>query len=77
MDDPELAAIRAARVQQLKQQGAQSPQAGPAGGDDDGAANAQRAAAEDEMRRNLLATVLEPAARERRACIAPCRRMCD
>lgn len=67
MDDPELAAIRAARIQQLKQQGGQAPQGGGAPSGDDDGAGAQRAAAEDEMRRNLLATVLEPAARERRA----------
>ncbi|EJF62637.1 hypothetical protein DICSQDRAFT_160966 [Dichomitus squalens LYAD-421 SS1] len=56
MEDPELAAIRAARQQQG---GAQS-------GEDDGA----KQAAEEQMRRDLLATVLEPAARERLARIA-------
>lgn len=75
MEDPELAAIRAARIQQLKQQGGQpSPGGGgtPSAGEDDGG---QRAAAEEEMRRNLLATVLDPAARERRAWIARCTRL--
>jgi programmed cell death protein 5 len=65
MEDPELAAIRAARIQQLKQQGgSSSPSAGrpaPSGEGEDGA---QRAA-EEEMRRNLLATVLDSSARER------------
>ena len=51
MEDPELAAIRAARQQQ----------GGAQGGEDDGA----KQAAEEQMRRDLLATVLEPAARER------------
>jgi DNA-binding TFAR19-related protein (PDSD5 family) len=66
MEDDELAAIRAARIQQLKQQaGSPGPAGGrptPSGDNDDGA---QRAA-EDEMRRNLLATVLDASARERR-----------
>jgi DNA-binding TFAR19-related protein (PDSD5 family) len=66
MEDDELAAIRAARIQQLKQQaGSPNPAGGrstPSGDNDDGA---QRAA-EDEMRRNLLATVLDASARERR-----------
>lgn len=62
MDDPELAAIRAARMNQLQQQGQ-----APNGGSDEAAAQAaQSAAAEEEMRRNLLATVLDSAARERR-----------
>lgn len=59
MEDPELAAIRAARMNQLKQQ---APAAGaPAGGEDDG-----KRVAEEQMRRDLLATVLDSAARERR-----------
>lgn len=56
MSDPELEAIRAARMGQLQQKS-------------DGAGNdevAQQRAAEEEMRRNLLATVLDTAARERR-----------
>lgn len=62
MDDPELAAIRAARLNQLKQQGGAPEGPSPGGGGDE-----QRAAAEaqEEMRRNLLATVLEPDARAR------------
>ena len=77
MDDQELAAIRAARLQQLRQN-ASSAQASPApqlpvegltpagagaGGDPD--ADAKRAA-EEQMRRDLLATVLDSKARERR-----------
>lgn len=65
MEDPELAAIRAARMNQLQQQGAPSTNTG-AGSEE---AAAQRAA-DDEMRRNLLATVLDPPARERRMSIA-------
>jgi DNA-binding TFAR19-related protein (PDSD5 family) len=64
--DPELEAIRAARLQQLKQQGGQ---ASPSGSGND-AEQQQRAQAEEEMRRTLLATVLEPAARERRTLSA-------
>ncbi|THG96774.1 hypothetical protein EW026_g5116 [Hermanssonia centrifuga] len=63
MADPELAAIRAARMNQLQQE---SPQSGAQGGED---AAAQRAA-EDEMRRGVLARVLDNAARERLARIA-------
>lgn len=59
MEDPELAAIRAARMNQLQQQGA------PAGGAEDDS----KRAAEEQMRRDLLATVLDTAARERRTCI--------
>ncbi|KAK7689072.1 hypothetical protein QCA50_007763 [Cerrena zonata] len=63
MEDPELAAIRAARMNQLKQQ---APAAGaPAGGEDDG-----KRVAEEQMRRDLLATVLDSAARERLSRIA-------
>ncbi|GJE87925.1 DNA-binding protein [Phanerochaete sordida] len=65
MEDPELAAIRASRMNQLQQGGGGSaPNA--AGGEE---AAAQRAA-EEEMRRNLLATVLDTAARERLSRIA-------
>jgi programmed cell death protein 5 len=60
MDDSELAAIRAAHLNQLKQQDV----AGGSGASGDEAA-AQHAA-EEEMRRDLLATVLDTAARERR-----------
>ena len=59
-DDPELAAIRAARISQL-QQNAASRTSGP-----DDEESKQRAAIEEQMRRDLLATVLEADARERR-----------
>ncbi|RDX52715.1 hypothetical protein OH76DRAFT_1344716 [Lentinus brumalis] len=62
MEDQELAAIRAARTNQLQQQGG----GGAAQGEDDGA----KQAAEEQMRRDLLATVLDTAARERLARIA-------
>ncbi len=58
MADPELQAIRAARMEQLQQE------AGGSGAGDDEAA--KQRVAEEEMRRNLLATVLDTAARERR-----------
>lgn len=75
MDDQELAAIRAARLQQLRQnaspvQTSSSPQleglptgGGPGASDPD--ADAKRAA-EEQMRRDLLVTVLDSKARERR-----------
>lgn len=56
MEDPELAAIRAARMNQLQQQG------GSAQGEEDNG----KQAAEEQMRRDLLATILDTAARERR-----------
>jgi DNA-binding TFAR19-related protein (PDSD5 family) len=59
-EDPELAAIRAARLNQLQQNGG-----GGAGGPEKDEENKQRAAAEENMRQ-LLATVLEGPARERR-----------
>ena len=59
-DDPELAAIRAARINQLQQNAA-----GRTSGPDDEELK-QRAANEEQMRRDLLATVLDPGARERR-----------
>ncbi|KAI0702315.1 PDCD5-related protein [Cytidiella melzeri] len=62
MDDPELEAIRAARMSQLQQD---STGLGSAGGEE-----AAKRAAEEEMRRNLLATVLDNAARERLSRIA-------
>ena len=58
MEDPELAAIRAARVNQL-QQGSAAP---ATGGNDDAA----KRAAEEEMKRGVLARILDHAARERR-----------
>lgn len=62
MADPELAALRAARLNQLQQSGGPAGGAGGQGGED--AAKRQQ---EEQMRGDLLATVLEPAARERRA----------
>jgi len=58
-DDPELAAIRAARISQLQQNAA-----GRTGGPDD--EELKQRAANEEMRRDLLATVLDSGARERR-----------
>ncbi|KAI0059107.1 DNA-binding TFAR19-related protein [Artomyces pyxidatus] len=57
MADPELAALRAARLNQLQQ----SPPGGGGGGEED-AAKRQN---EEQMRLDLLATVLDSAARER------------
>ena len=66
MSDPELAAIRAARMNQLQQQGAAG---GGAQGEEDGG----KQAAEEQMRRDLLATILDSAARERRtSCAVSC-----
>ena len=59
MADPELAAIRAARMQQLQQAG------GPSGGEDEA-----KKQSEEQMRRDLLATVLDSAARERRTFLS-------
>ncbi|KLO10643.1 DNA-binding TFAR19-related protein [Schizopora paradoxa] len=64
MDDQELAAIRAARLQQLQQQGGISNGGGEPEGEDPEAAAAQRRT-EEEMKRAILAQILEPAARER------------
>jgi len=66
MEDQELQAIRAARLQQLQQQNALPSGAGDAegGGGDPEAAAAQRRT-EEEMKRTILTQVLEPAARER------------
>ena len=64
MADPELAALRAARLNQLQQS------SGPNGGNGQSGAGtseeAEKRRAEEQMRRDLLATALEPAARERR-----------
>ena len=71
MEDQELAAIRAARLQQLRQNASNSsgsplPQVLPTGGTGgDPEAEAKRAD-EEQMRRDLLATVLDTKARERR-----------
>lgn len=58
-DDPELAAIRAARISQLQQNAA-----GRTNEPDD--EELKQRAAKEEMRRDLLATVLDAGARERR-----------
>lgn len=69
MEDQELAAIRAARLQQLRQNA--SPAAGdstpglPTPGAADSNEEAAKRATEEQMRRDLLATVLDSAARER------------
>ncbi|KAI0792833.1 DNA-binding TFAR19-related protein [Abortiporus biennis] len=63
MEDPELAAIRAARMNQLQKQGVPSATSG--NGEDD-----SKRAAEEQMRRDLLATVLDHDARERLSRIA-------
>ncbi|KAH8102941.1 DNA-binding TFAR19-related protein [Cristinia sonorae] len=60
MEDSELAAIRSARMNQLQQPGA------PGGS----AEEDSKRAAEEQMRRDLLATVLDTAARERLSRIA-------
>ena len=65
MEDQELAAIRAARLQQLRQNASQGSEATP-NQDNQGEEAAKRAATEEQMRRDLLATVLDHAARERR-----------
>ena len=69
MDDSELAAIRAARLNQLQQQGtsglSQSPNASGAPGQE----SEEKRAADEQMRRDILATVLDHAARERCASI--------
>ncbi|KAI0781357.1 DNA-binding TFAR19-related protein [Trametes elegans] len=58
MEDPELAAIRAARA-------GQAPQGGAPSGEDQ-----TKREAEEQMRRDLLATILDNGARERLARIA-------
>lgn len=73
MEDAELAAIRAARLNQLQQQGGSSrpQQSGgfPGGESGEGNEEANRQS-EDQMKRDLLATVLDSAARERRKWMA-------
>ena len=61
MADPELAAIRAARMNQLQSNASAAPNAG-----DDEAA---KRATEEEMRRSVLARILDHDARERRTPI--------
>jgi DNA-binding TFAR19-related protein (PDSD5 family) len=67
MADPELAALRAARLTQLQKSGANG-NGQSAGGSED----AEKRRAEEQMRRDLLATALEPAARERRMSSFTC-----
>ncbi|QRV86621.1 hypothetical protein RhiJN_28689 [Ceratobasidium sp. AG-Ba] len=73
MDDAELAAIRAARLNQLQQQGGSSrpSQLGGfrAGEPNEGEDESNRQS-EDQMKRDLLATVLDSSARERLARIS-------
>lgn len=66
MADPELAAIRAARLNQLQQSAPVSGGDGQGGGAAS-SEEAEKRRAEEQMKRDLLATALEPAARERRA----------
>jgi programmed cell death protein 5 len=61
MADPELAALRAARLTQLQQSNTDENGQSAARSED-----AEKRRAEEQMRRDLLATALEPAARERR-----------
>lgn len=69
MADPELAALRAARLTQLQQSG--TNENGPSGASSE---EPEKRRAEEQMRRDLLATALEPAARERRMsnCLLSC-----
>ena len=63
MDDQELAAIRAARLEQLKQN---VPSGGGTPGSGDDAEAAAKRAAQEQMSHDMLAAVLDNAARERR-----------
>jgi len=65
MADPELAALRAARLNQLQQSGTDPNTQNGAGSEE-----AEKRRAEEQMRRDLLASALEPAARERLSRIA-------
>lgn len=58
MADAELAALRAARLHQLE---ANAPAGASEGAEEEG-----KRQSEEQMRRDLLSTVLEPTARERR-----------
>jgi len=68
MADPELAALRAARLNQLQQSSGVSGDNGQSGAGNSEETEKRRA--EEQMRRDLLATALEPAARERLSRIA-------
>jgi len=65
MADSELAALRAARLNQLQQAGTDSNGQGAARSDE-----AEKRRAEEQMKRDLLVSALEPAARERLSRIA-------
>ncbi|KAI9428324.1 DNA-binding TFAR19-related protein [Lactarius indigo] len=65
MADPELAALRAARLSQLQESGKDAHGQSVGSSED-----AEKRRAEEQMRRDLLATALEPAARERLSRIA-------
>ncbi|KAH9955626.1 PDCD5-related protein [Russula dissimulans] len=65
MADPELAALRAARLNQLQKSGIDPNTQNGASGEE-----AEKRRAEEQMRRDLLASALEPAARERLSRIA-------
>ncbi len=69
MDDQELAAIRASRLEQLQKQNGLSPGTGEAEGGDAEAAAAQRGA-EEEMKRTIIAQILEPR-RQRTSYVFP------
>ena len=66
MDDQELAAIRAARLNQLRQNAATEGGQNASPSSEDAEAVQTKRSAEEQMRRDLLATVLDSAARERR-----------
>ncbi|CAE6404229.1 unnamed protein product [Rhizoctonia solani] len=74
MEDAELAAIRAARLSQLQQQGGglagSTPTSGFPGAKSAEDANDEGRQSEDQMKRDLLATVLDSSARERLARIS-------
>ena len=70
MDDSELAAIRAARLSQLQQQSASAVPQSQNPGAIPGQESEEKRAAEEQMRRDMLATVLDHAARERRASLS-------
>ncbi|KAI0253777.1 PDCD5-related protein [Lactifluus subvellereus] len=65
MTDSELAALRAARLNQLQQSGTDSDGQNAGRSED-----AEKRRAEEQMKRDLLASALEPAARERLSRIA-------
>jgi len=64
-DSDELAGIRAARLNQLQQSGAVNNGQNSGSGEE-----AEKRRAEEQLRRDLLASALEPAARERLSRIA-------